>query len=275
MEPRSGEQPSPPSTGRGRGDGALKPTALIADDEPLLAEDLRRRLLALWPELQIAAVCHDGLSALARLQAERPDIAFLDIRMPGLTGLEVAARLDYPCQVVFVTAYDQYAVEAFERAAVDYVLKPADDARLAQTVARLRRAILTPSDSERSRLARALEKVSPGGTASATPLRWIRAAVGEAVRLVPVDEVRLFQAADKYTAVLTATGELLIRTPIKELVEQLDAETFWQVHRGAIVNAKFVTAARHDGSGRVLLSLRDRPETVTVSRGYAHLFRQM
>ena len=250
----------------------MKPTALIADDEPLLAEDLRRRLMVLWPELQVAAVCHDGVSALERLQADRPDIAFLDIRMPGLTGLEVAARLDYPCQLVFVTAYDQYAVEAFERAAIDYVLKPADDARLAQTIGRLRRAILAPSGSERSRLAEALEKVSPGGTA---PLRWIRASVGDSVRLVPVEEVRYFQAADKYTAVLTATGELLIRTPIKELVGQLDAETFWQVHRGTIVNAKYVTAARHEESGRVLLSLRDRPETVTVSRSYAHLFRQM
>lgn len=250
-------------------------TALIADDEPLLAEDVRRRLLALWPELQVVAVCHDGPAALARLEQDKPDIAFLDIRMPGLTGLEVAARLDYPCQVVFVTAYDQYAVEAFERAAVDYVLKPADEARLAKTVGRLRRAVLAPSGDERSRLAEALGKVSPGGTAQTSPLKWIRASVGDSVRLVPVDEVRCFQAADKYTAVLTATGELLIRTPIKELAEQLDAETFWQVHRGTIVNARFVSAARHDESGRVLLGLRDRPETVTVSRSYAHLFRQM
>ncbi|MCA1973938.1 MAG: LytTR family DNA-binding domain-containing protein [Caenispirillum sp.] len=253
----------------------MKPTALIADDEPLLAEDLRRRLLVLWPELQICAVCHDGPTALEHLQAERPDVAFLDIRMPGLSGLEVAARIDHSCQVVFVTAYDQYAVEAFERAAVDYVLKPAEAARLAKTVERLRRAVLAPSSDERRRLVEALAKVSPGGTARAAPLKWIRASVGDSVRLVPVDEVRCFQAADKYTAVLTATGELLIRTPIRELAEQLDAETFWQVHRGTIVNARFVTAARHDESGRVLLSLRDRPETVTVSRSYAHLFRQM
>lgn len=253
----------------------MKPTALIADDEPLLAEDVRRRLQALWPELQVVAVCHDGLAALAQLERDKPDIAFLDIRMPGLTGLEVASRIDFPCQVVFVTAFDQYAVEAFERAAVDYVLKPADDARLARTVERLRRAVQAPSDDERSRLALALGKVSPAGTARPVPLKWIRASVGDSVRLVSVEEVRYFQAADKYTAVLTATGELLIRTPIKELAEQLDAEAFWQVHRGTIVNAKFVTAARHDESGRVLLGLRDRPETVTVSRSYAHLFRQM
>ncbi len=253
----------------------MKSTALIADDEPLLAEDLRRRLLALWPELQVVAVCHDGVSALARLLEDKPDIAFLDIRMPGLSGLEVSARLDYPCHVVFVTAYDQYAVEAFERAAVDYVLKPADDARLAQTVVRLRRLAAAPSDTERGRLAAALEKVSPGDTARPAPLRWIRASVGDSVRLVPVDEVRYFQAADKYTAVMTAAGELLIRTPIRDLAEQLDPEVFWQVHRGTIVNAKFVAAARHDENGRVLLGLRDRPETVTVSRSYAHLFRQM
>jgi DNA-binding LytR/AlgR family response regulator len=253
----------------------LKPTALIADDEPLLAEDLRRRLQVLWPGLQVVAVCHDGPVALSQLEQHKPDIAFLDIRMPGLTGLEVAARLDFPCQVVFVTAYDQYAVEAFERAAVDYVLKPAEDARLTQTVERLRRAVRAPCGDERSRLAEALEKVSPAGTARPAPLKWIRASVGDSVRLVAVEEVRYFQAADKYTAVMTAAGELLIRTPIRELAEQLDAETFWQVHRGTIVNARFVTTARHDESGRVLLGLRDRPETVTVSRSYAHLFRQM
>lgn len=253
----------------------MKPTAIIADDEPLLAEDLRRRLAALWPELEVVAVCHDGIAALERLQQGKPDVAFLDIRMPGLTGLEVAARLDYPCQIVFVTAYDQYAVEAFERAAVDYVLKPADDARLTQTVARLRRAVAAPSDTERSRLAAVLEKVSLQNTAKPAPLRWIRAAVGESVRLVPVAEVRYFQAVDKYTAVMTEAGELLIRTPIRELVEQLDPEVFWQVRRGTIVNVRFVTAARHDESGRVLLGVRDRPERLTVSRAYAHLFRQM
>ena len=250
-------------------------SALVADDETLLAADLKRRIETLWPELDIRAVCHDGVSALERLEAEKPDIAFLDIRMPGLTGLEVAARLDFPCQVVFVTAYDQYAVEAFEQAAVDYVLKPADDARLAKTVERLRRAVAAPSDSERSRLSSLLEKVSPRNTAEPPPLKWIRASVGDSVRLVPVDEVRYFQAADKYTAVMTAAGELLIRTPIRELAGQLDPEVFWQVHRGTIVNAQFVTAARHDESGRVLLSVRDRPEQVTVSRAYAPLFRQM
>lgn len=257
----------------------MRPGAIIADDEPLLAADLKKRIEALWPELDFRAVCHDGVDALACLESERPEIAFLDIRMPGLTGLEVAARLDFPCHVVFVTAYDQYAVEAFERAAVDYVLKPADDARLAKTVERLKHALGGPSDMERLRLtaaiAEVLGKVSPGNTAKPAWLKWIRASVGDSVRLVPTGDVRYFQSTDKYTSVVTAAGELLIRTPIRELAEQLDPEAFWQVHRGTIVNAKFATAARHDESGRVLLSVRDRPEQLTVSRGYAHLFRQM
>lgn len=255
------------------------PTALIADDEPLLAEDLRRRLGTLWPELDIVDVCHDGPAALSRLEADKPDIAFLDIRMPGLSGLEVAARLDFPCRIVFVTAYDQYAVDAFERAAIDYVLKPVEDVRLAKAVERLRRAMGESSAAERGRLAatiaEVMAKVSPGSTAKTAWLRWIRAAAGDSVRLVPVDEVRCFQATDKYTAVLTAAGELLIRTPIRDLAEQLDPEAFWQVHRGTIVNVKYVSGARHDGSGRVQLSMRDRPETIAVSRAYAHLFRQM
>ncbi len=257
----------------------MKPAALIADDEAPLAEDLKRRLTALWPELEIVCVCHDGLSALARIEAARPAIVFLDIRMPGLSGLEVAARLDYPCQVVFVTAYDQYALAAFEQAVVDYVLKPADDARLAKTVERLKRMWEEPDVAQRAALMAVLAqlqgKVSPGGTAQTVPLQWIRASVGDSVRLVSVKDVCYFQATDKYTAVMTAGGELLIRTPIKELATQLDPATFWQVHRGTLVNVHFIVTARHDANGRVRLALRDRPETLLVSRSYAHLFRQM
>ncbi len=257
----------------------MNATALIADDEALLAADLKGRIEALWPELEICAVCHDGPQALKQLEAQKPDIAFLDIRMPGLSGLEVAARLDFPCHVVFVTAYDQYAVEAFERAAVDYVLKPAEDARLVKTVERLQRALGEPSASERGRLAAAiaevLGKVSPGDTARPAWLKWIRASVGDSVRLAPTADVLYFQAADKYTSVVTATGELLIRTPIRDLAGQLDPEVFWQVHRGTLVNVSFITAARHDESGRVHLGVRDRQEQLVVSRAYAHLFRQM
>ncbi|MBA3904821.1 MAG: DNA-binding response regulator [Rhodocyclaceae bacterium] len=256
-----------------------RPTALIADDEVLLAADLKGRLEALWPELDVCVFCHDGVDALARLESEKPDIAFLDIRMPGLTGLEVAARLDFACHMVFVTAYDQYAVEAFERAAVDYVLKPVGDERLAKTVERLKRVLGEEEIPERHRLAQVLEELlgrgSPGKPARAPMLKWIRASVGDTVRLIPTEEVRYFQAADKYTTIVTASGELLIRTSIKDLAAQLDPEVFWQIHRGTIVNVKFVAGAGHDESGRVLLSVRDRPEQLAVSRGYAHLFRQM
>ncbi|MBI3140619.1 MAG: response regulator transcription factor [Rhodocyclales bacterium] len=248
-------------------------TALIADDEPLLAQDLRARLARLWPELDVVAVCHSGTEALARLEADKPEIAFLDIRMPGLTGLEVAARLDFPCRVVFVTAYDEYAVAAFERAAADYLLKPVGEERLAKTVERLKQA----GEDSGVPLARVLEDLLRRGgmAAPAARLKWIRASVGGTVRLVPVEEVCYFQAADKYTAVVTAAVELLIRTPIKELAEQLDPESFWQIHRGTLVNARQVAGARHDESGRVLLSLRSRPEQLTVSRAYAPRFKQM
>lgn len=253
----------------------MRPSALVADDEPLLAADLATRLARLWPELTLVATCHNGVDALARLQTRKPDVAFLDIRMPGLSGLEVAARLDFPCHVVFVTAYDQYAVEAFQRAAVDYVLKPPSDERLAVTVARLKRAVAAGM-AESSGLAAVLgELLGKGAPVRPAPLKWIRASVGDTVRLVAADEVRCFQAADKYTVVITADAELLIRTPIKDLFWQLDPELFWQVHRGTVVNVRHVAAARQDGSGRVLLTLRDRPEQLTVSRSYAHLFKQM
>jgi DNA-binding LytR/AlgR family response regulator len=180
--------------------------ALIADDEPVLARHLRARLGELWPELEVVGMAANGVEALEMIEGLKPDVAFLDIRMPGLSGLEVAQRLaaDFPCCIVFVTAYDQHAVEAFERAAVDYVLKPADDARLARTVERLRQALGEPSALERKRLAEAvaevLGKVSPGNTAQPAWLKWIRASVGDSVRLVPTEDVRYFQSADKYTS---------------------------------------------------------------------------
>lgn len=253
----------------------MTPSALIADDEPLLANDLRARLGRLWPELS-TSVCHSGVDALERLQADKPEIAFLDIRMPGLTGLEVAARLDFPCHVVFVTAYDQYAVEAFERAAVDYVLKPIGDERLGVTVARLKHA-LGEGAAQSAQLAGLLQELLRQDEAAvrSAPLKWIRASVGDAVKLVSVDDVVYFQAADKYTLVFTATAELLIRTPIKELTVQLDAEQFWQIHRGTIVNVRHMASVRHDENARMLLTLRERPEQLVVSRSYAHLFRQM
>ena len=250
--------------------------AIIADDEPLLAKHLKARLAALWPQLEIAGVAANGIEARDMIEGLRPDIAFLDIRMPGLTGLEVVQTLSpearRACRVVFVTAYDEFAVQAFEREAVDYLLKPVADDRLQSAIERLQRALPAPASAQSDDLLQRLQAMMrrPG-----EHLRWVRASVGNDVRLVAADEICYFQATDKYTAVFTRDTELLIRTPIKELAEQLDPEQFWQVHRGTLVNAKQIVSARHDAFGRVSLKLRDRPEALVVSRGHAHLFRQM
>ena len=244
--------------------------AIIADDEPNLAEDLRRRISRLWPELEIAAVLHDGVAAQQALLTLNPDIAFLDIQMPGMTGLEVAQAAAKNCRIVFVTAYDEHAVTAFEQAAVDYVLKPASDERLARCVERLRQHEVMDSTALLEKLSNLLQS----NTKSA-PLRWIRAQLGQSVRLLAVEEVCYFQSTEKYTAVQTRDAELLLRTPIKELIDQLDPAEFWQVHRGTVVNVRQIAAAHHNALGKVTLSLRDRKETLNVSRSYAHLFRQM
>jgi DNA-binding LytR/AlgR family response regulator len=250
--------------------------ALIADDEPRLAKHLAARLAALWPQLEIAGVAANGIEACQMIEALRPDIAFLDIRMPGLSGLEVVQALSPQtrgaCRVVFVTAYDEFAVQAFEREAVDYLLKPVGDDRLAVAIARLQREPTASAAAQSADLLSRLQALLPK---AAEHLRWVRASVGNDVRLVAVDEICYFQAADKYTAVFTPDAELLIRTSIKELAEQLDPGQFWQVHRGTLVNARQIVSARHDALGRVALKLRDRPETVAVSRAHAHLFRQM
>lgn len=244
--------------------------AVIADDEQHLAADLQRRLGKLWPELQIVAVLHDGIAAERALQELKPDIAFLDIRMPGRSGLDAARMAASDCRLVFVTAYDDHAVQAFEQAAVDYLLKPVSDERLERCVERLKQRSMFVPDALLAKLQTLL--ASP---AKPEPLRWLRIQVGQSVRMVAVEEVCYFQSADKYTSVLTRDAELLLRTPLKELVAQLDPEQFWQVHRGTIVNARQIVSAHHDLLGKVTLTLRDRPEKVAVSRSYAHLFRQM
>lgn len=245
--------------------------ALIADDEKNLAADLQRRLARLWPELEIVAVVHDGLAAQQALRSLTPDVAFLDIRMPGITGLDAAHAAPKNCRVVFVTAFDDHAVQAFEQAAVDYLLKPVSDERLARCVERLKQHSAVAPDALLTRLQQLLSTTP----ARPEPLRWLRAQVGQAVRMVAVDEVCYFQSADKYTAVLTRDAELLLRTPLKELIAQLDPEQFWQVHRGTLVNVRQIVSAHHDLLGKVTLTLRDRTEKVAVSRSYAHLFRQM
>lgn len=244
--------------------------ALIAEDETHLAADLQRRLNRLWPQLDIVAVVHDGLAAQRALRDLVPDIAFLDIRMPGMSGLD-AAQLAMPgCRVVFVTAHDEHAVAAFEQAAVDYLLKPVSDARLEKCIARLQQGLPQQNDDLLSRLQNLL-----GATVKPEPLRWLRAQVGQDVRLLAVEDVCFFQATDKYTNAATRNGDFLLRTPLKELVTQLDPALFWQVHRGTLVNVRQIKAAKRDLLGRLGLTLRDRPETLAVSRSYAHLFRQM
>jgi DNA-binding LytR/AlgR family response regulator len=244
--------------------------AIIADDEQHLAEDLRRRLLRLWPELQIVAVLHDGIAAAQALTDIKPDIAFLDIRMPGQSGLDAANSAASDCRLVFVTAFDDHAVQAFEQAAVDYLLKPVSEERLTRCVERLRQRSMFAPNALLTRLQQLL--ATP---AKPEPLRWLRVQVGQAVRMVAVEEVCYFQSADKYTTLLTRDAELLLRTPLKELIDQLDAEQFWQVHRGTVVNVRQIVTAHHDLLGKVTLALRDRAEKVAVSRSYAHLFRQM
>jgi DNA-binding LytR/AlgR family response regulator len=244
---------------------------LIADDEQNLASDLQRRLMRLWPELEFVSVVHDGLAAQQALAELKPDIAFLDIRMPGMSGLDAARAAHDNCRVVFVTAFDDHAVEAFEQAAVDYLLKPVSDERLARCVERLKHRSTDAPDAVLARLLQLLATTPK----KSQPLRWLRAQVGQIVRMVAVDEVCYFQSADKYTAVYTGDAELLLRTPLKELLTQIDPEQFWQVHRSTVVSVKQIANARHDLLGRVTLTLRERSETISVSRSYAHLFRQM
>lgn len=249
-------------------------TAIIADDEPRLAQHLRDRLAALWPELEILGLASNGPEAQALIESESPDIAFLDIRMPALSGLDVARAAGREVRIVFVTAYDQYAVDAFQRAAVDYLLKPVSDERLAETVARLRETPASAASPDLRAVLSALERLAPG-TSSTRHLGWIRASKGADVMLIDVEDVAYFQANDKYTSVFTAQGESLIRTPLKELAAQLDDARFWQVHRGTIVNVRHIAATTRDLAGRVVLRLKSRPEPVQVSRAYAHLFKQM
>lgn len=250
-------------------DTARRPRALIADDEPFLAADLASRLLQHWPQIDIAAVVHHGPAALDALTQLKPDIAFLDIRMPGLTGLEVAAQIRTP-HLVFVTAYDQYAVEAFEQAAADYLLKPVSDERLQKTIGRLKTRWQDAAPG-----AELLGTVRQLLAKDNERLRWIRATVGQDVHLVDVGDVLYFRADDKYTVVQTAQREYLIRTPLKDLLPQLDPALFWQIHRNTLVNTRAISCTRREISGRVTLTLRQRPEALIVSRAFAHQFRTM
>jgi DNA-binding LytR/AlgR family response regulator len=274
------------------------PTALIAEDEPLLAQTLANELRALWPDIHIAATAGDGLSAVQLGLQHRPDVLFFDIRMPGQSGLEAAAELaeEWPSGtpfplLVFVTAYDQYAIQAFEAQAVDYVLKPVRAERLQQTVMRLQHTLqqrpqhtATPDPMQDAVLAQLRTLLNlrtdthrpqhPSPTLP--PLQLLQASVGKALRMVPVAEVVRLEAADKYVRVFTRDGsEVLLRTPLKELMQRLDAQVFWQIHRGSVVRASAIDSVTRDESGRLNLRLNGHGETLAVSRLYAHLFKAM
>ena len=252
--------------------------AVIAEDEPLLRQALCEQLEQAWPELEIVAECEDGAAALEAIAEHRPEVAFLDIRMPGLTGLEVAAaaaEASPATQVVFVTAYDQYAVDAFERGAVDYLLKPIAPERLATTVQRIK-ARGAGEGLAGEALAALVRQLDAGRFAERRPpLTWITASAGRETRLIMIDDVAYFRADHKYTTVVTAEGEALMRKPLRELLGLLDPAVFKQIHRSTIVNLKAVAAVVRDDSGKGTLRLRQRPETLLVSQPFMLLFRNM
>jgi DNA-binding LytR/AlgR family response regulator len=267
------------------------PRAVIADDERLMREQLRARLLEVWPELEIVAEAKNGLEAVELVTQHHPELVFLDIRMPGMTGVEAARAIaQLPsgdetadawagCEVVFITAYDQYAIEAFEQGVVDYVLKPAERERLAVTVERIRKRLAQRRSDDGAPIAgmqQLLQTLSQRLNPAAAPqLKWIQATVGQSIQMIPVEEVLFFISDEKYTRVQTATLEALIRKPIKELVEELDANLFWQIHRSTLVNAKAIAGITRDLRGRQLVSVKGHPEKLEVSRSFTGLFKGM
>lgn len=250
-------------------------TALIADDEPHLARYLRDHLHTLWPELEIVHVARNGVEAAERIAALQPDLAFLDIKMPGLSGVEVAQGIEGRTRVVFVTAFDEFAVQAFEQEAVDYVLKPVRAERLAQTIERVRRVLNTAPAADDAALLAVLHRLLPAATGAAPRLRYVRASSGDISHQIDVADVLFFRADDKYTCVQTHEGEHLIRTPIAELATQLDPDQFWQIHRATLVNLQHMAGTRRDEQSRLFVRLRGHATELPVSRAYVHLFRTM
>jgi DNA-binding LytR/AlgR family response regulator len=257
----------------------MHPTALIADDEDLPRSELREMLRQAWPELRIVAECEHGPAAVEAIEAHAPQVAFLDIRMPGASGLEVARAASGRCHIVFTTAYDSHAVAAFDAGAADYLLKPVQAPRLAQAVQRLRerlaaRASAPSLDGLVQQLA---ARLAPGGTGAGTaePLRWVSASVDETIKLFGIDEIVFFQSDEKYTRVVTATDEAHIRKPLKEILEGLDPALWWQIHRGVVVRASAVQRAQRDEFGRITLHLRNHAEKLAVSQAWAWRFKPM
>ena len=247
------------------------PTAVLAEDEPLLADELVDLLQALWPQLQIVARASDGVAALNAIEAHQPDVAFLDIHMPLLNGIEVARQIAGRCHVAFITSYDEHALEAFEAGAMDYVLKPPTAARLATTVQRLKARLQQPPAD----LRRALRDLVDHKPESRPYLQWINASRGAAVRLITVEEILYFKSDQKYTLVVTADAETLIKKTIKTLTSELDPTMFWQIHRSTVVNVHAIDSVIRDDRGNLTLRLKRRPEKLPVSEAYHHLFHQM
>jgi len=246
-------------------------TAVIAEDEAVLRHELRETLARLWPELVVCAEAADGIEAAHALQQHAPDILFLDIQMPGMSGLEVARQASGRCHVVFVTAYDKYAVAAFEEGAVDYVMKPFSPARLGTTIARLRQKI----ESAPANLDGLLRALRAAADSAKEYLRWITVAHGEELQLITTEEICYFQADNKYTRAVMPVRESLIRRPIRDLARELDPNTFWQIHRGTLVNANAIAGVTRDMAGHLRVKLKQRRETLPVSESYAHLFKEM
>ncbi|HEV6967905.1 MULTISPECIES: LytR/AlgR family response regulator transcription factor [Roseateles] len=251
----------------------ISPTAVVAEDEAALRGELVEQLDRLWPELSIVGEAADGLEALRLLDQHRPDILFLDIEMPGATGIDVARQVAGRSHVVFVTAYDQYAIAAFDQGAVDYLLKPLNGARLFTAVTRLKARL----GQAPAQLGSVLDQLGarPAPSAARAPLRWINASVGQTLRLITVDEVMFFQSDNKYTRLALKDGEALIRKPLKELIDELDPQQFWQIHRSTLVNVNAIDSVSRDFRGRMQIKLKHGTETLLVAESCAHLFRQM
>jgi DNA-binding LytR/AlgR family response regulator len=254
--------------------------ALIADDEPHLAQYLVDQLDQLWPELEIVHVARNGIEAAEKIAQLQPELAFLDIQMPGLTGLEVAQGIEGTTRVVFVTAYDEYAVLAFEQAALDYVLKPVKIERLARTLERVKMAlavqVAAAPEVADSRLSEALQHLLRGASITQTQcLRYVRASHGDLMHQIAVVDVLYFQADEKYTVVKTSAGEYLIRTPIVELAEQLDPDQFWQIHRSTLINLDHIAGTKRDEASRLFVRIKGSEDMLPVSRAYIHLFKAM
>ena len=266
------------------------PRAVLADDERLMREQLRARLAEAWPELQIVGEAKNGAEAVELVEQHRPDVVFLDIRMPGMTGVDAArqiAQMDvgdegFLPEIVFITAYDQYAVEAFEQGATDYILKPAERERLKLTVERIGKRLAARQAAEEGGgpsspppIQQLLHRLAASGGTKPAYLKWIQATVGQAIQMIPVEEVLFFISDEKYTRVQTLQVEALIRKPIKELVDELDPERFWQIHRSTLVAVNAIAAVTRDFRGRQIVAVKGHNQKLEVSRSYTHLFKGM